>query len=194
MQGTPAPRTAQQNGDTSRHPPGKDVTTPPPCRAAAPDPASHGPGIQGTRRPGRLLPRAPRTRPAVRQHHAQGHPDPRARKGHTPPAHPPRSGPLARTGTVRAPRQRLAPLAWVGAVLTVPLPLPDLTHSSSARGQEAPAPQDSTHPGKEQRSRSRSWGNPEPRHQRAPRPRGPEVQGSRTPLLAPAHEDQKQRW
>ena len=30
-------------------------------------------------------------------------------------------------------RQRLPPLAWVGAVLTVPLPLPlpDLTHSSS---------------------------------------------------------------
>ena len=44
--------------------------------------------------------------------------------------------------------QRLPPLAWVGAVLPVPLPLPDLTHSSSGRGQEAPAPQDTTHPGK----------------------------------------------
>ena len=44
--------------------------------------------------------------------------------------------------------ERLPPLAWVGAVLGVPLPLPDLTHSSSARGQEAPAPQDTTHPGK----------------------------------------------
>ena len=78
-------------------------------------------------------------------------------------AHGPLSGPRARAapygaapqrlallGYGAAP-QRLALLAWVGAVLGVPLPLPDLTHSSSARGQEAPAPQDSTHPGKEQK-------------------------------------------
>jgi len=36
--------------------------------------------------------------------------------------------------------------AWKSA-LTVPQPLPDLTHSPSGRGQEAAA-QDGTHPGK----------------------------------------------
>ena len=53
-----------------------------------------------------------------------------------------------RVGSVYPARQRLTPLAWMAVVLSVPLPLPDLTHSSSARGQEAPAPQDTTHPGK----------------------------------------------
>ena len=46
-----------------------------------------------------------------------------------------------------------------GAVLGVPLPLPDLTHSSSARGQEASAPQDTTHPGKIKNMKDKKHGS-----------------------------------
>jgi len=68
-----------------------------------------------------------------------------------PPPHRSHTGRPAAHPRVRvlceAERQRLPPLAWVGAVLTVPLPLPDLTPTTRGRGQEA-APQDGTHPGK----------------------------------------------
>ena len=57
-------------------------------------------------------------------------------------------GPRARVGPVRVNHSGYR--RWPGWMLSCPFRLrfPDLTNSSSARGQEAPAPQDTTHPGK----------------------------------------------
>jgi hypothetical protein len=81
--------------------------------AAAPDPASKGLGAPSV------------YYPPCSAHAASPSPVPRPgaprTPGHTKGAHPPCSGPPAGAGIVRVPRQRLPPLAWVGAVLTVPL-------------------------------------------------------------------------
>jgi hypothetical protein len=118
--------------------------------------------------------------------------------GHTPAVYTLLGGPLSRAGTVRGSRQRLMPLAWVGAVLGVPLPLPLPDLTPTTRGQEA-APQNSTRPGKtkkqEQKSRSRArsrarpWGEP-----RTSPPSAPEVRGSpQPPFLPPQNNDGPRR-
>ena len=115
------------------------------------------PRAQGARRPGIYYSRAPRTRTALRLHHARGYPAPRGtQRAHTGPTSAAQRAARACgqcTGQPDSGYRR-----WPGWMLSYPFRLrfPDLTPTSCGRGQENSSSTEQ-HPARQkQRSKSRN--------------------------------------